>query len=65
MANTLEVQEKIRAERITKLKKYAEHVKARIAGGIPESHKYRAKEFRAWLDLDLKRTLKKIESLGG
>jgi hypothetical protein len=65
MANMEEVREKIRLERISKLKKYEEQLKSRIAGFVVDKNDASAVELKAWLDRDMVRTKRRIAHLGG
>ncbi len=59
MANTVEVQERIRLDRIQKLKTYESTLKTRLSGGIPD------KELKAFIERDLSKTQNRIKLLGG
>jgi len=51
-------------EKLTKLVKYAENLKSRISDpSVPEKRKSHPKEYREFLERDLQKTLKKIDSL--
>lgn len=58
MADAKQVQNEI-----SRLTKYLDNVKTRMSSAIPEKHKNRPNEYKAWLKLEFKRTSKKIESL--
>lgn len=53
------------AERIARLTTYAEALKQRLVGGVPEKHKDSAAGFKQMLEIDLKKTLDTIERLKG
>lgn len=65
MADAKSLQEKIAADKISKLTKYLEQIKSRMASAVPEKHKQRPEAFKDWLALEFKRTTRKIEGLRG
>ena len=48
----------------TSLQKYAASLKQRLSAPVPKKHEHRPDVLKSFLELDLKRTLAKIESLG-
>lgn len=65
MADLKETQEKHREDTIARLKKYEGQVRHRLSSDVPEKHASAPEVFKAWLNSELKRTLRSIESLGG
>jgi hypothetical protein len=50
-------------EKVLALKVYAESLKTRLARPVPPRHAHHPNEFRQVLEIDLKKTLAKIEEL--
>ena len=50
-------------ERIARLNVYVEKLQYRLSAPVPPRHKDSAKEFKAMLETDLKKTLMTIDSL--
>jgi hypothetical protein len=65
MADTKSAQDKVISGKISRLTKYLEHVKSRITASVPDKHKNRPEEYKKWLQLELTRTTRKLESLRG
>jgi len=65
MADVKSIQDKVAADKISRLTKYAEHIKSRISAAVPERHAGRVEAYKAWLKLELKRTTAKMEKLRG
>ena len=59
MANTAEVFERIRLDKIQKLKTYEGNLRTRLMGGVADA------ELKAFLERDLKKTQSSISKLGG
>ena len=52
-------------EKINRLKTYAENLRSRLTGGIPEKHKNSPEGFKQMIEIDLKKTEAKIKELQG
>ncbi len=52
-------------ERINRLQTYADNLKARLTGSVPEKHKNSPESFKQFIEIDLKKTLAKIQELKG
>jgi len=52
-------------ERINRLQTYADNLKNRLSGPVPEKHKSSPEGFKQMVEIDLKKTLAKIQELKG
>jgi hypothetical protein len=50
-------------EKKNKLIKYAESIKQRLSASIPQKHANRVQAYKQMLEIDLKKTLSRIEKL--
>lgn len=50
-------------DKITSLTKYVDSLKNRLNAPIPERHKTAPEQYKAWLNLEIKRTSDSIENL--
>lgn len=48
----------------TSLNKYAQTLRQRLSSPVPPKHEHRIQVYKDMLELDLKKTMRKIESLG-
>lgn len=53
------------ADRINRLQVYADMLKSRLTGGVPEKHKDSPESFKQMIEIDLKKTLDTIAKLKG
>lgn len=55
----------VQTERLNRLNVYAEKLRLRLSGAVPEKFKNRPKEFKDMIENDLRKTMITIESLKG
>jgi hypothetical protein len=65
MADVKEAQDRMRLDKINKLRVYENHIKTRILSDVPPNHLDGPQEFRDYLQRELFKTQKKIGELGG
>lgn len=54
---------KSNAERVVRLQIYADKLRTRLTGGVPERHRNAPEEFKRMIDIDLQKTMATIEKL--
>lgn len=50
-------------QKLVSLTRYAQTLRQRLSAPTPEKHQHRVKVYKDFLELDLKKTLRKIETL--